>query len=197
MALRRLIQQNHNANFVGFGAGPACATGEEPAVPMDSRRMQHLATLPRGRKQLDLARSSTLGDNSRPQRHLVAIFKEDKETFGFEIQTVRFPRHSDYSLEVCTCVCRIQEESPAHLSGLQSGAILASINGVSTDGYSHKQIVDLIKSSGNYLRLETVNGAMFQRRMELEARLQLLKQTLRQKCVELRALLLQEQRLLH
>ncbi|NWR56826.1 CYTIP protein, partial [Bucorvus abyssinicus] len=132
-----------------------------------------------------------------PYRHLVAIFKEDKETFGFEIQTVRFPHHSDYSLEACTCVCRIQEESPAHLSGLQSGDILASINGVSTDGYSHKQIVDLIKSSGNYLRLETVNGAMFLRRMELEARLQLLKRTLQQKWVELRSLLLQEQRLLH
>lgn len=32
------------------------------------------------------------------------------------------------------------------------GDILASINGVNTDGFSHKQIVDLIKSSGNYLR---------------------------------------------
>lgn len=28
---------------------------------------------------------------------------------------------NDYSLEVCTCVCKIQEESPAHLSGLQIG----------------------------------------------------------------------------
>lgn len=56
MALRRLIQQNHNANFVGFGASPASAAGGEPALPMDSRRIQHLAntvgTLPRGRKQV-------------------------------------------------------------------------------------------------------------------------------------------------
>ncbi|XP_074729998.1 cytohesin-interacting protein isoform X1 [Strix uralensis] len=198
MALRRLIQQNHNANLVGLGAGPA---GGDPALPMDSRRIQHLAntvgTLPRGRKQLALARSSSLGDSSRPQRHLVAILKEDKETFGFEIQTIRFPHQNDNSLEVCTCVCKIQEESPAHLSGLQIGDILASINGVNTDGFSHKQIVDLIKSSGNYLRLETVNGAMFLRKMELETKLQLLKQTLQQKWVELRSLLLQEQRLLH
>ncbi|KGL93650.1 Cytohesin-interacting protein, partial [Charadrius vociferus] len=90
-------------------------------------------------------------------------------------QTVRFAHQNDNSLEVCTCVCKIQEESPAHLSGLQMGDILASINGVNTDGFSHKQIVDLIKSSGNYLRLETVNGAMFLRKMELETKLQLLK----------------------
>ncbi|NXO00403.1 CYTIP protein, partial [Rhinopomastus cyanomelas] len=146
--------------------------------------------------QLALARSSSL-DNSSPQRHLVAILKEDKEQFGFEIQTVRFPHQSDHSLEVCTCVCKVQEEGPAHLSGLQTGDILVGINGVSTDGFSHKQIVDLIKSSGNYLRLETVNGAMFLRKMELEAKLRLLKHTLHQRWGELRALLLQEQRLLH
>ncbi|KFQ58307.1 Cytohesin-interacting protein, partial [Pelecanus crispus] len=125
--------------------------------------------------QLALTRSSSLGDSSRPQRHLIAILKEDKETFGFEIQTFRFPHQNDYSQEVCTCICKIEEESPAHLSGLQAGDILASINGMNTDGYSHKQIVDLIKSSGNYLRLETVNGAMFLRKMELETKLQLLK----------------------
>ncbi|NXW94711.1 CYTIP protein, partial [Alopecoenas beccarii] len=113
------------------------------------------------------------------------------------LQTIRFPNQNDYSLEVCTCVCRIQEESPAHLSGLQIGDILTSINGVNTGGFSHRQIVDLIKSSGNYLRLETVNGAMFLRKMELETKLQLLKQTLQQKWVELRSLLVQEQRLLH
>ncbi|NXC39239.1 CYTIP protein, partial [Penelope pileata] len=147
--------------------------------------------------QLALTRSSSLGDSSRPQRHLVAIFKEDKEAFGFEIQTIRFPNQNSYSLEVCTCVCKIQEESPAHFSGLQIGDILANINGVNTDGFSHKQIVELIKSSGNYLRLETVNGALLLRKMELETKLQLLKQTLQQKWVEFRSLHIQEQRLLH
>ncbi|NXJ77994.1 CYTIP protein, partial [Trogon melanurus] len=112
-------------------------------------------------------------------------------------QTIRFPNQNEYSLEACTCVCKIQEESPAHLSGLQIGHILTSINGVNTDGFNHKQIVNLIKSSGNYLRLETVNEAMLLRKMELEAKLHLLKQTLRQRRVELRALLIREQRLLH
>ncbi|NXB24448.1 CYTIP protein, partial [Rhagologus leucostigma] len=191
MALRRLLQHNLNA-------GPA---GGEQALPMDGRRMQHLAgtaaTLPRGRKQVALARSSSSDDSSKPQRHLVAILKEDKETFGFEIQTIRFPHQNDFSLEVCTCVCRIQEESPAHLSGLQTGDILTSINGVNTEGFGHKQIVDLIKSSGNYLRLETVNGALFLRKMELETKLQALKQALHQRWGELRALLARERLLLH
>lgn len=110
-----------------------------------------------------------------------------------------------------------------------TGDILTSINGVNTEGFGHKQIVDLIKSSGNYLRwvcllqmgfgliscptegrivlphspalserqksqglgwveplcfrasitcshrLETVNGALFLRKMELETKLQALK----------------------
>ncbi|NXR85602.1 CYTIP protein, partial [Hypocryptadius cinnamomeus] len=112
-------------------------------------------------------------------------------------QTIRFPHQNDFSLEVCTCVCRIQEESPAHLSGLQPGDILSSINGVSTEGFGHKQIVDLIKSSGNYLRLETVNGALLLRKMELETKLQALKQELHQRWGELRALLARERLLLH
>ncbi|NXC98457.1 CYTIP protein, partial [Certhia familiaris] len=112
-------------------------------------------------------------------------------------QTVRFPEQTDFSVEVCTCVCRIQEESPAHLSGLQPGDILTSINGVNTEGFGHKQIVDLIKSSGNYLRLETINGALFLRKMELETKLQALKQALHQRCGELRALLARERLLLH
>uniref|UniRef100_A0A8B9PQU1 Cytohesin 1 interacting protein n=1 Tax=Apteryx owenii TaxID=8824 RepID=A0A8B9PQU1_APTOW len=203
MSLRRLIQQNHNAGFVGFSVSSAYAPCGDPVCgsQMDNRRIQTLAntvgTFPRGRKQLALARSSSLGDSSGPQRHLVTILKEDKETFGFEIQTIRFPHEKDYSLEVCTRVCKIQEESPAHLSGLQIGDILARINGVNVDGFSHKQIVDEIKSSRNYLRLETVNEAMFLRKMELETKLQILKQTLQQKWVELRSLHLQEQRLLH
>ncbi|NXI07595.1 CYTIP protein, partial [Irena cyanogastra] len=167
----------------------------------EGRRMQHLAstvgTLPRGRRQLTLARSSSLDDFSKPQRHLVAILKEDKETFGFEIQTLRFPHQNGFSLEVCTCVCRIQEESPAHLSGLQTGDILSSINGVNTEGFGHKQIVDLIKASGNYLRLETINGALLLRKMELETKLQALKQALHQRWGELRALLARERLLLH
>ncbi|XP_019377928.1 PREDICTED: cytohesin-interacting protein [Gavialis gangeticus] len=201
MSLRRLIQQNHNANFAGFCVSPYTPYLETMCSPqMDNKQFQNLAnavgTLPRGRRQFALRRSSSL-DSSGPQRQLLAIIKEDNETFGFEIQTCRLPSQNDYSPETRTYVCRIQEKSPAHLSGLQTGDILANINGVNIEGFNHKQIVDLIKSSGNYLRIETVNGAMIFRRMELDNKLQSLKQTLREKLVEFRSLQLQEQRLLH
>ncbi|XP_006125729.1 cytohesin-interacting protein [Pelodiscus sinensis] len=203
MSLKKLIQQNCNANFVGYSVSPSYTPHLEPmcSPQMDNRRVQILAntvgTLPRGRKQLALTRSSSFGDSSGAQRRLLAIVKEDNETFGFEIETRKLQPQNACSLEVCTFVCKIQEKSPAHLSGLQTGDILANINGVSTEGFSHKQMVDLIKSSGNYLRLETVNGASIVRRMELETKLQLLKQTLQEKWVEFRSLQLQEQRLLH
>uniref|UniRef100_A0A8C9MP38 Cytohesin 1 interacting protein n=1 Tax=Serinus canaria TaxID=9135 RepID=A0A8C9MP38_SERCA len=190
MALRRLLQPS-----------ASCSSCEEPALPTDGRRMQHLAstvgTLPRGRRQVRAVSPLPWNSVCSSCRNLVAILKEDRETFGFEIQTIRFPHQSDFSLEVCTCVCRIQEESPAHLSGLQTGDILSSINGVNIEGFGHKQIVELIKSSGNYLRLETVNGALFLRKMELEAKLQALKQALHQRWGELRALLARERLLLH
>ncbi|CAM4535098.1 cytohesin-interacting protein isoform X1 [Lepidochelys kempii] len=203
MSLRKLIQQNRNANFVGYCVSPSYTPYLDPmcSPQMDNRRVQSLAntvgTLPRGRKQLALTRSSSLGDSSGPQRRLLAIVKEDNETFGFEIETRRLQHQNACSLQICTYVCKIEEESPAHLSGLQTGDILANINGVNTEGFSHKQMVDLIKSSGNYLRLETVNGARIVRRMELETKLQLLKQTMQEKWVEYRSLQLQEQRLLH
>uniref|UniRef100_A0A8C5TDM3 Cytohesin 1 interacting protein n=1 Tax=Malurus cyaneus samueli TaxID=2593467 RepID=A0A8C5TDM3_9PASS len=155
--------------------------GGEQALPADSSRVRLLAstvgTLPRGRKQV---RAGSGG----AQSHRPAC-------------TVRFPHQHDFTLEMCTCVCRIQEESPAHLSGLQPGDILTSINGITIEGFGHKQIVDLIKSSGNYLRLETVNGALFLRKMELETKLQVLKQALHQRWGELRALLARERLLLH
>ncbi|XP_051040623.1 cytohesin-interacting protein isoform X3 [Phodopus roborovskii] len=167
----------------------------------DSRRIQMLAdtvaTLPRGRKQLALARSSSLGDFSCSQRKLVTVEKQDNGAFGFEIQTYRLQNQNICSSEVCTVICKVQEESPAHCAGLQAGDILANINGVSTEGFTHKQVVDLIRSSGNLLTIETLNGTMIHRRAELEAKLQALKQTLKKKWVEFRSLHLQEQRLLY
>ncbi|XP_012998084.1 cytohesin-interacting protein isoform X2 [Cavia porcellus] len=167
----------------------------------DNRRIQMLAdtvaTLPRGRKQPALSRSSSLGDFSWSQRKLVTVEKPDNGTFGFEIQTYRLQNQNSCSLEMCTLICKIQEDSPAHYAGLQAGDVLANINGVSTEGFSHKQMVDLIRASGNLLRIETLNGTMILRRAELEAKMQDLKQTLKKKWVEFKSLQLQEQRLLH
>lgn len=199
MSLQRLLQQSHNGNLEDYCTGPAYSSYSALAGPLtmeDNRRIQVLAdtvaTLPRGRKQLALTRSSSLGDFSWPQRKLVTVEKQDNGTFGFEIQN-----QNTCSLGVCTMICKVQEDSPAHRAGLQAGDVLANINGVSTEGFTHKQVADLIRSSGNLLTIETLNGTAILRRAELEAKLQALKQTLKKKWVEFRSLHLQEQRLLH
>ncbi|XP_074159510.1 cytohesin-interacting protein isoform X1 [Sminthopsis crassicaudata] len=201
MSFQRLIQQNNN--LVDYCTGPAYSLYSTPtgSPQVDNKRIQMLAdtvaTLPRGRKQNALTRSSSLGDFSWPQRRLVTVEKQDNGTFGFEIQTYQMQNQNTCLAEMYTYIYKVQEESPAYRSGLQTGDILANINGVNMEGFTHKQVVELIKSAGNKLRLETVNGTMILRRAELEAKLQVLKQTLREKWVEFRALQLQEQRLLH
>ncbi|XP_004428354.1 PREDICTED: cytohesin-interacting protein [Ceratotherium simum simum] len=204
MSLQRLMQHSSNGNLVDYCAGPVYSSYSTltGSLPMDdNRRIQMLAdtvaTLPRGRKQLALTRSSSLGDFSWPQRKLVTVEKQDNETFGFEIQTYRLQNQNTCPSEMCTLICKVEEDSAAHRAGLQAGDVLANINGVSTEGFTHKQVVDLIRSSGNLLTIETLNGTMILKRTELEAKLQVLKQTLKKKWVEFRSLQLQEHRLLH
>uniref|UniRef100_A0A8C5XEY1 Trafficking regulator and scaffold protein tamalin n=1 Tax=Microcebus murinus TaxID=30608 RepID=A0A8C5XEY1_MICMU len=76
------------------------------------------------------------------------------------------------------------------------GDTIASVNGLNVEGIRHREIVDIIKASGNVLRLETLYGTSI-RKAELEARLQYLKQTLYEKWGEYRSLMVQEQRLVH
>ncbi|XP_001509396.1 cytohesin-interacting protein [Ornithorhynchus anatinus] len=203
MSLQRLMQQQSNGTLEDYCMGPAYDPFAAPmgSPQIDNKRIQMLAdtvaTLPRGRKQLAVTRSSSLGDCTWPQRRLVTVEKQDNGTFGFEIQTYIQQLYNPCSSEIYTFICKVQEESPAHSSGLQMGDILANINGVNLEGFSHKQVVDLIKAAGNRLRLETVNGTAILRRSELEIKLRALKQTLRDKWVEFRSLQLQEQRLLH
>lgn len=203
MSLQRLMQQSNNGNLVEFCAAPEYSSYSTLTDNQmdDNRRIQMLAdtvaTLPRGRKQLALMRSSSLGDFSCSPRKIVFVEKEDNGTFGFEIQTYRVQTQNICSSETCTLICKIQECSPAHQAGLKAGDVLANINGISTEGFTHKQVVDLIRSSGNLLRIETLNGTTILKRAELEAKLQNLKQTLKKKWVEYRSLQLQEQRLLH
>ncbi|XP_048201398.1 cytohesin-interacting protein [Perognathus longimembris pacificus] len=204
MSLQRLMQQQSRNGNLDYCPGPSCKsyfTLTGTLTMEDNRRLQVLAdtvaTLPRGRKQLALTRSSSLGDFSWSQRKLVSLEKQDNGMFGFEIQTHRLQKQNICSSEMFTIICKVQEDSPAHYAGLQAGDVLAGINGVSTEGFTHKQVVDLIRSSGNLLTIETLNGTMIHRRAELEAKLQVLKQTLKKKWVEFRSLQLQEQHLLH
>ncbi|XP_008114773.2 cytohesin-interacting protein [Anolis carolinensis] len=201
MSLKRLIQQNRKASCGRYGVSSAYSPGLET---IDSPKLNNksteifpksVETLSRDLKQLALSRTTSLGDFSGPQRKSLKIFKEDNETFGFEIQILPFQWHSNHLLETCVYVCKVKEGSRASLSGLQNGYILMTINGVSTLGLSLKQMVDMFKLSRNLLRLDVVNEALIIKQMELETKLQLLKKTLQEKVIEFQSLCLQEQRL--
>ncbi|XP_030065324.1 cytohesin-interacting protein [Microcaecilia unicolor] len=189
MALRSLIRKNNNDNFADISARAEFNPSFESlrGSQMDNGRIYGIPgiLLPR-HKQLVLSRSNSLLDSPEPERRHLNIVKQDDETFGFHIQTSK----------THTCIGKVHEDSPSYNAGLKMGDILISINGVDTKDFSHMQLVDLIKSSGNCLRLETINGDKMKRN-ELEVRLQILKQNLHEKRMELRSLLLQEQNLLH
>ncbi|XP_053311521.1 protein TAMALIN [Spea bombifrons] len=152
-------------------------------------------TLPRNKKGSSMGWKNA-SQSSEHQRKIVTLEKEDSETFGFEIQTYGLHHQDKNTVEMFTFVCRVHEGSPAQLCGLKLGDIIAGVNGLNVEGVRHKDIVELIKASGNTIRLETVYGSAI-RRAELEARLQYLKQTLYEKWEEYRSLMVQEQRLLH
>ncbi|XP_028292312.1 general receptor for phosphoinositides 1-associated scaffold protein isoform X2 [Gouania willdenowi] len=136
---------------------------------------QNSSSLPRGCKPRQ-SRSNSLVDHN-PQRITIVLNKEDHETFGFEIQTRPLRLRSSSSVEMCTFVCRVHEDSVAESAGLTAGDIIATINGVSTEGSSHQRILDLIRESTNILKMETVYGNVM-KRLELEKRMNLLKVTL-------------------
>ncbi|XP_065141500.1 general receptor for phosphoinositides 1-associated scaffold protein [Paramisgurnus dabryanus] len=154
-------------------------------------------TLPRNfKKNGGLQKWKPLAQTPEPQRKSVILEKTEEEAFGFEIQTYGLHHQNENSVEMCTFVCKVHEDSPAQRAGLKIGDTIASVNDSSVEGIRHKDIVQLIKASGNNIRLETVYSDSI-RKAELEARLQYLKQTLHEKWDEYRSLMVQEQRLVH
>ncbi|NXQ34889.1 GRASP protein, partial [Alaudala cheleensis] len=110
-------------------------------------------------------------------------------------QTYGLHHQDRNSVEMFTFVCRVHDGSPAEAAGLKAGDTITGVNGLNVEGIRHREIVEIIKSSGNVLRLDTLYGTSI-RRAELEARLQYLKQTLYEKWGEFRSLMVQEQRLM-
>ncbi|XP_059199161.1 cytohesin-interacting protein [Centropristis striata] len=159
----------------------------------NDRHRHNTASLPRVSKP-KLTHSNSLVDYSDPQRTTIILEKQDNETFGFEIQTYGLQLKDSSAVEMCTFVRKVQEDSAAESAGLTTGDIIITINGVSIEGSSHQHILDLIRESTNNLKMETVCGNVV-KQIELEKKMNLLKQSLREKLVELQALTLQEKRL--
>uniref|UniRef100_F6XJP9 Trafficking regulator and scaffold protein tamalin n=1 Tax=Monodelphis domestica TaxID=13616 RepID=F6XJP9_MONDO len=181
---------------------PVASAGEELYAALEDYHPAELyralavsgGTLPR-RKGSGF-RWKSLNQSPEQQRKVLTLEKEENETFGFEIQTYGLHHREKQKVEMVTFVCRVHEASPAQLAGLTPGDTIASVNGLNVEGIRHREIVDIIKASGNVLRLETVYGTSI-RKAELEARLQYLKQTLYEKWGGYRSLMVQEQRLVH
>ncbi|XP_074905577.1 protein TAMALIN isoform X1 [Buteo buteo] len=150
-------------------------------------------TLPRVRKGAGF-RWASPSQSPEEHRKVVTLEKKAEETFGFEIQTYGLHHQDRKSVEMFTFVCRVHGGSPAEAAGLKAGDTITGVNGLNVEGVRHREIVEIIKSSGNMLRLDTLYGTSI-RRAELEARLQYLKQTLYEKWGEYRSLMVQEQRL--
>ncbi|XP_028993661.1 cytohesin-interacting protein isoform X2 [Betta splendens] len=157
------------------------------------RHRQSTGSQPRGCKPKQT--SNSLVDYSDPTRTTVVLEKQDNETFGFEIQTYGLQLKNSSAVEMCTFVCTVQDDSAAESAGLTAGDVIVTINGASIEGLSHQHILDLIRESTNSLKMETVCGNVV-KQIELEKRMNLLKQTLREKLVELQALTSQERRLM-
>ncbi|MBN3277520.1 CYTIP protein, partial [Polyodon spathula] len=199
MTFRRLIKKNSNDNYIledrrKSSQYPVFSVSRETDNKQLQTLVTTLGTLPRGHKQLTRCQSNSLVDYTDSPRTVIILEKQDNETFGFEIQTYGLQYQNSNSLEMCTFICKVHEDSPAEAAGLTTGDIIVSINGIRSEGFSHQHTVDLIKASSNCLRLETINGTAV-KRIELEAKLHFLQKTLREKWVEFQKLLLQEQRL--
>ncbi|KAG8452342.1 hypothetical protein GDO86_004230 [Hymenochirus boettgeri] len=201
MTFRRLKKLQSKEDYASAPDHSVC---KDPYSALHSYRQADMykalavsgGTLPRNRKGSSMGWKNQSSQSFDHQRKIVTLQKEDSESFGFEIQTYGLHHQDKNTVEMFTFVCRVQEGSPAQLCGLKLGDIIAGVNGLNVDGIRHKDIVELIKASGNTIRLETVYGPAI-RRAELEARIQYLKQTLYEKWEEYRSLMVQEQRLLH
>ncbi|XP_013871692.1 general receptor for phosphoinositides 1-associated scaffold protein [Austrofundulus limnaeus] len=214
MTFRRLKKVNSSGPEAG-PAGPASQDNDIyfPSSKSDSCRLEVPAnssevynyktlaysggTLPRNfKKGGGPQKWKPLTQSPEPQRKVVVLEKKEEEAFGFEIQTYGLHHQDQNSVEMCTFVCKVHDDSPAHRAGLKLGDTITSVNETTVEGFRHKDIVQLIKACGNSLRLETVYSDSI-RKAELEARLQYLKQTLYEKWDEYRSLMVQEQRLVH
>ncbi|TMS16384.1 General receptor for phosphoinositides 1-associated scaffold protein [Larimichthys crocea] len=157
----------------------SCRTMDSPSNSSEVYNYKTLAysggTLPRNfKKGGGLQKWKPLTQTPEPQRKVVVLEKKEEETFGFEIQTYGLHHQDQNSVEMCTFVCKVHEDSPAQEAGLKVGDTIASVNETTVEGYRHKEIVQLIRACWQHHQ-----------------------QTLHEKWDEYRSLMVQEQRLVH
>ncbi|XP_010779808.1 cytohesin-interacting protein [Notothenia coriiceps] len=195
MNFNGLQRQSSQENYILDNTRKKCSLWSRRSLRENNDRQQNITGSLSRVSKTKLTHSNSLVDYSDPQRTTIELEKQDNETFGFEIQTYGLQLKDSSAVEMCTFVFKVQEDSAAESAGLTAGDIIVTINGVSIEGSSHQHILDLIKESTNSLKMETVCGNVV-KQIELEKRVNLLKQSLREKLVELQAVTLQEKRLM-
>ncbi|XP_013872144.1 cytohesin-interacting protein [Austrofundulus limnaeus] len=158
------------------------------------RHRQTTGSLPRVCKP-KLTHTTSLVDYMDPQRITIVLEKQDNELFGFDIHTYGVQQKSSSAVEMCTYVCKVKEASVAESAGLTAGDVIISVNGVSIEGLSHENVLNLISESSNNLKMETVCVNVV-KKIEMEKRLNQLQQSFREKWMELQELTIQEKRLM-
>ncbi|XP_063149714.1 protein TAMALIN isoform X1 [Candoia aspera] len=198
--LRRLRPGQPAQDTAASVAGPEAHGGR--TSELEKALAASGGTLPRARRGSGFKWHS-LSQSPEQHRKVITLEKEESQAYGFEIQTYGLHHQDTKRVEMFTFVCRVHENSPAQAAGLKPvfplcfvGDTITGVNGLNVEGIRHREIVEIIKASGNMLRLDTLYGTSI-RRAELEARLQYLKQTLYEKWGEYRSLMVQEQRLVH
>ncbi|CAK6439820.1 unnamed protein product [Pipistrellus nathusii] len=87
-----------------------------------------------------------------------ALSKQDGQSYGFFLRIEK---------DTAGHLVRVVEKgSPAERAGLRDGDRVLRINGVFVDGEEHKQVVDLVRNSGNSVTFLVLDGDSYEKAVE-------------------------------
>ncbi|CAH1790181.1 unnamed protein product [Owenia fusiformis] len=134
-------------------------------------------------------------DRDENKRRRTLLMQKSGNSWGFTLQTYVIHHKSSNQNEVLTYVDYVDLEGPAFLAGLRRGDVILAINGKSTGGWNHKQLVKFVKRCGNTLRMVVLFEDCC-RKIDAHSRYMKLRKVLNEKIKEYRELEMKEQSIL-
>uniref|UniRef100_UPI00358F029D cytohesin-interacting protein-like isoform X2 n=1 Tax=Myxine glutinosa TaxID=7769 RepID=UPI00358F029D len=155
-----------------------------------------LGTLPRQRKPMGIIErwKTAYIAASEYETRVIVLEKDHEESFGFELQTCRQLKDASVHMEMYSYVSSIRENSSAAKAALKRGERIVKVNDEDVKHSNHKEIVEMVRSSGDSVCLEVHSGPAV-KKMELQDRMVSLKNELEQKCMEFKMLFVEEAKL--
>jgi len=138
---------------------------------------------------------TTRPDEDKRRRTIILHKRDDKDSYGFALQTYGIHHQKNGEIELLTYVDSVDVNSSAAKSGLREGDVILSINGVDVERADHRTLVDYIKSCQGTMRMVVLFEDCV-RKVELHRRFLKLKRILNQKAAEFERLCLREELLL-